>query len=418
MVDLAVKDQDAAASSLFAGLKIVDCDSHLTEPSELWSSRAPASWLDRMPQQRTVDGVTSWYVDGALWASTGGNTIRKGREKVKGSHVLNPFEEIDPAAWNVKDRLGLMDEMGLYAQITYPNGIGFASNHIFAIEDVAQRTLILQVLNDFYADAQEESGGRLLPQAMLPIWDMDLTVKEMERLIDRDIRGFTLSDRPELLGLPELDDEYYTPMWDLFDNSGSVVNFHIGSGKRREEIEAGRTGRYVPTPGQVPAVASPTWSSFGRYRQLVAHSVQSHMSNVRIVVNLCLSDLFDRFPHLKIVSVESGIGWIPFMLETMEFSFDEMVTSNEELKLQKRRPSEYFHDHIFCTFWYESHAPKASIPLIGVKNVLIESDIPHPVCLYPGLLDHLAEVLGHLDEWSIRRIMQDNAAELYNISLD
>lgn len=417
MVDAAVATPDIDISR-FAGLKIVDCDSHLTEPRDLWSSRAPASWRDRLPEQKTVDGVTSWYVDGRLWASTGGNTIRKGRQKVRGSHVLNPFEEIDPSAWNVSDRLGLMDDMGLYAQITYPNGIGFASNHIFALEDVQQRTLILQLLNDFYADVQEEAGGRLLPQAMLPIWDMDLTVKEMERLLARDIRGFTLSDRPELLGLPELDDEYYTPMWELFDSSGAVVNFHIGSGKRREEIEAGRTGKYVPTPGQIPAVASPTWSSFGRYRQLVAQSVQSHMSNVRIIVNLCLSDLFDRFPNLKIVSVESGIGWIPFVLETMEFSFNEMVTSDEELKHQKRRPTEYFHDHIFCTFWYESHAPKASIPLIGAKNVLIESDIPHPVCYYPGLLEHLAEVLGDLDDWSIRRILQDNAVELYKIPID
>ena len=51
-----------------------------------------------------------------------------------------------------------------------------------------------------------------------------------------------------------------------------------------------------------------------------------YMSNVRIIVNLCMSDLFDRYPKLKVVSAESGIGWIPFILEALEFQFDEMVT--------------------------------------------------------------------------------------------
>jgi len=96
-------------------LEIIDCDAHLTERPDIWSSRAPASWRDRMPVQRTVDGVTSWYLDGAPWASTGGNTIRTGRRKVLGTHILQPFDTIDPVAWSVPDRLMLLDEMGVLA---------------------------------------------------------------------------------------------------------------------------------------------------------------------------------------------------------------------------------------------------------------------------------------------------------------
>ena len=145
----------------------------------------------------------------------------------------------------MSERLALMDDMGVSPQVVYPNGIGFASNHIFAIEDEAQRTAVLQIYNDFYVDIQDESGGRLVPQAMLPIWDMDLTVAEMTRLLDKGIRGFTLSDKPELLGLPELPEPYFEPMWDLFNESGAVVNFHIGAGQRKEEMEAIRAARYT-----------------------------------------------------------------------------------------------------------------------------------------------------------------------------
>ena len=225
---------------------IVDCDAHFTEPSSLWLDRAPASMSGRVPVQKTVDGITAWHLDGEVWASTGGNTIKTGREKILGSHVIQPFESVDHAAWDVPERLGLLDDMGVDAQIIYPNGIGFASNHIFAIEDMEQRTAILKMYNDFFVDVQDESNNRLFPQALLPIWDMDLTIAEMKRLLDKGIRGFTLSDKPEMLGLPELPESYFDPMWDLFNESGAVANFHIGAGARREELEGMRNMRNQP----------------------------------------------------------------------------------------------------------------------------------------------------------------------------
>ena len=354
---------------VFEGLKVIDCDAHLTEPTDLWSARVPPSMQGRIPVQQTRDGLTAWYLDDEFWASTGGNTIREGREKILGAHVIQPFTQVDPSAWAVKERLGLLDAMGVYGQVLYPNGIGFASNHIFAIEDEEQRTLVLQVYNDFLADVQEESGGRLFPQGMLPIWDMDLTVAEMTRLVERGIRGFTLSDRPELLGLPQLPEPYFEPMWDVFNETGTVANFHISAGARREDVEALRSMRFRPTEelGQqkagrpVPAVADPYWRYFGNQRRLAVHASQGYLSNARIIANLLMSDLFDRYPKLKVVSAESGIGWVPFMLESLEYQLDEMVTDPAEVSLQRRRPTEYFRDHMYVMFWFERIGPEKLI---------------------------------------------------------
>jgi len=254
------------------GISIIDCDAHFTEPADLWTSRAPASLKDRVPVQKTVDGRTSWYLDDELWASIGGNTIRTGREKVLGSHVVQPFDQVDHAAWDVTERLALLDHMGISSQIVYPNGIGFASNHVFAIEDPELRAAVLRMYNDFYVDIQEESGGRLVPQAILPTWDMELTIAEMERLLDRGMRGFTLSDKPELLGLPELPEPYFEPMWDLFNESGAVVNFHIGAGQRKEEMEKIRSARYTAIDqanfvNEPKASADPYWRAFGHQRK-------------------------------------------------------------------------------------------------------------------------------------------------------
>jgi len=407
------------------GLQIIDCDAHLTEPADLWSSRTPANASYRVPEMKTIDGHTAWFIGDELWASTGGNTIRDGREKVLGTHMLQPFEEVDESSWSVSGRLELIDSMGIQAQVLYPNGVGFASNHLFAIEDEAERTAITQTYNDFLMDTQEESGGRLFPQGMLPIWDMDLTIKEMTRLAERGMRGFTLSDKPEMLGLPELPEPYFEPMWDLFNETGAVANFHIGAGARREELEAIRQPRSqvkafdaeADQQRPIPTVAPPSWRTFGPQRKLAVSATQMYMSNVRIITNLCMSDLFDRYPKLKIVSAESGIGWVPFVLEAMEYQFDEMVTLDHELAVQKRRPSEYFADHLSVMFWFERIGAAKLIPDIGARNVLVETDVPHPTCLFPGAREHFARALADVDADTRRMVLQDNASALYNIPL-
>jgi hypothetical protein len=222
-----------------------------------------------------------------------------------------------------------------------------------------------------------------------------------------------------MLGLPELHESYFDPMWDTFNQSGTVANFHIGGGNRREEMEALRSG--VPTrkvvAGEIPPVAPPVWNLYGRQRKLAVFSTQMYMSNVRIIVNLCMSNIFDKYPNLKIVSAESGIGWVPFILEAMEYQFDEMVTEKEELALTKRRPAEYFRDHLYVMFWFEQSGAIKLIPDIGVNNVLVETDIPHPTCLYPTPREHFARVLSGLSREEQQRVLQDNAAELYKIKL-
>jgi predicted TIM-barrel fold metal-dependent hydrolase len=146
-------------------------------------------------------------------------------------------------------------------------------------------------------------------------------------------------------------------------------------------------------------------------------ATQAYMSNVRIISNLCMSDLFDRYPRVKIVSAESGIGWIPFVLEALEYQLDQMVTDPRERSLQKRRPTDYFRDHLYATFWFETAGPSKLMAEIGVGNVLIETDVPHPTCLYPGAREHFAEVMGQLAPDVRRRVLQDNAAELYKLPI-
>jgi predicted TIM-barrel fold metal-dependent hydrolase len=415
---MTMTEDTSTIEGVMDGIQIVDCDAHFTEPPDLWTSRVAQSQLNAVPVQKTEDGVTAWYLNDELWCGIGGNTVATGPKKVLGEHIIQPFSDIDPAAWDVKPRLQLMDTQGVYAAVLYPNGVGFASNHIHAIEDHTQRNNVLHTYNDFYIDIQEESDGRLLPQAMLPVWDMDLTVAEMERLLAKGARGFTLSDKPEMVGLPSLNEPYWHPMWDLANSTGAVMNFHIGSGSSRaikadtEDLAKAKLARPAES-----GLSELYWPSFGPQRRLAILATQMYMSNARVIVNFCMSDMFDRYPNLKISSAESGIGWIPFILEAMEYQIEEMVTYPEEVNLQKRRPTDYFRDHFYVTYWFEKIGPQKLIDDVGVNNILVETDVPHPTCVYPGTRDRLAGALVGLDKHVIRRILQDNGAELYKVDL-
>jgi predicted TIM-barrel fold metal-dependent hydrolase len=391
---------------IMGDLKIVDADSHFAEPADLWTSRAPAAYRDRVPQIAKVDGTKTWVLDGAFWTGLGGHTIAKGPKKTLGTLCL-PFDEIDDSAWGVPGRLSLMDQQGVYAAVLYPNSIGFASNALFGIEDIDFRNLVSSIYNDSLVDVQNESGRRLLPQAVLPVWDMERTKMEMNRLIEAGITGFTITDKPQMVGLPDLDHEYFAPLWSIANEAGSVINFHIGSGA------PANMGKQSP----VAAASSDIyWQSFGPQRRLAVLATQFYMSNVRIITNLIMSNMFDRYPNVKVVSAESGIGWVPFVLEACEYQLDEMVTEAAEVGLQKRRPSEYFRSNCYVMSWFERSGMKV-IDDIGVDNVMLMTDIPHPTCLFPNTREYFAGVTQNLSEEVRRKVVQDNAAKVYGVQV-
>jgi len=391
---------------IMGDLKIIDADCHFCEPSDLWTSRAPAAYKDRMPKWEIVNGQTVWTIDGKYWCGIGGSTINNKMEKVLGTLSL-PVEEIDPSSWTVPGRLDIMDRQGVYAEVLFPNSIGFASNAVMSIDDVEFRNIVSRVYNDGMLDAQRASGERLLPQAILPVWDMDLTLKEMTRLHEQGIRGFTLTDKPHLIGLPDLDQPYFAPMWSLANDMGTVLNFHIGS----SVVPLGEGQGITDSP-----VSDIFWQSFGPQRRLAILATQFYMSNARIITNLIMSDMFDRYPNVKVVSAESGIGWVPFMLEACEYQLDEMVTTKQERSLQTRRPTEYFRSNVYVMSWFERSAMKI-LDDVGVDNVMIETDIPHPTCLFPNSRDHFADVTRNLTPEVRRKIVQDNAAGVYKVKL-
>ena len=137
------------------------------------------------------------------------------------------------------------------------------------------------------------------------------------------------------------------------------------------------------------------------------------------VADVLLSDLCIKYPELKFVIVESGFGWLPYFLETLDWQWlnSGAATANPGREL----PSFYFRRQVLSTFWFEQE-PVSSMIANYADNVMFETDFPHPTSLSPGPASSSAEprdmagasLAGVADDVK-RKVLYDNAAALYHI---
>src|SRR5262249_38984405 len=134
------------------------------------------------------------------------------------------------AAYDPIARLELLDTLGIGTQIVYPNVAGFASARFVEITDRVVRDACVSIYNDAAAELQAASGGRLRPQAILPVWDRAATLVEMRRARNElGLTGFTITDAPERIGLPDYGDASWNEFWETATELAAPLNFHIAA---------------------------------------------------------------------------------------------------------------------------------------------------------------------------------------------
>jgi predicted TIM-barrel fold metal-dependent hydrolase len=142
--------------------------------------------------------------------------------------------------------------------------------------------------------------------------------------------------------------------------------------------------------------------------------VQLFLDNGKQLVDLLFSGVLARYPRLRVISVESGIGFIPFILESCDYTYgySRVRESRPEMKLL---PSEYFRRQVYGCYFYEEHAPQNLLSTIGEDNVLFETDYPHPVCLYGNVREKIDAGLRGQPERVKNKLLWENAAKLYRV---
>ena len=387
------------SQTAFADLQVIDADTHYTEPHDLWTSRAPAGLAERLPRVVDVDGHPTWAVGATtLGRAMASSVIDRDGNRCRGSAFLAwGFDDTHPGAYDVAARLEVMDEVGIHAQIVYPNVAGFGGQKFAQVGDPESRRLCVEIYNDAMAEIQDASHGRLYPMALLPWWDVAATVAEAERIAASGLRGVNMTSDPQVQSeLPDLGDRAWDPLWETCADLALPIHFHIGASQTTMSW-------YGSSP----------WPSLGDDQKLGIGSAMMYITNARVLANIIYSGMLERHPRLKVVSVESGIGWIPFVLEALDHQANETAAgSMDYLSLP---PSEYFRRQIYACYWFERRDVAHTFEVLGSDNILFETDFPHPTCLYPDSLAYAAEGLAEVSPEVQRKVLQDNAAALYRI---
>jgi predicted TIM-barrel fold metal-dependent hydrolase len=381
---------------MLAGIKIIDVDTHVSEWADLWTSRATAEMKPLMPRLVGDGEARHWVIgeDTYLAGRYASAAVLKDGSKTRGMEFMQcENDAVHPGAYDVHARVKMMDEQGIYAQIAYPNVLGFGGQRAMKVDE-ALRLEAIRIFNDAMADMQAQSGNRIFPIALLPWWDVGKSVAETERCLKLGLKGINISPDPHEHGLPTLADPHWDPLWQCCTANSVPVNFHIGA-----------------SDSSTSWYSSSTWPNYSETQKLAMGGMMLFISNLRVMANILMSRFLERHPALKIVSVESGAGWVPYLLEALEYM------SGEAGLEYSPSPTEVFKRQIYACTFFERRNFVQTIRQVGIDNVMFETDFPHPACLFPDGLDYMVDAIADMTQEERFKIFSGNAARVYGIDI-
>ncbi|HEY3723004.1 MAG TPA: amidohydrolase family protein [Acidimicrobiia bacterium] len=387
-------------TDLFDRYRVIDVDTHLTEPPDVWTARMPSTLRDRVPHIERVDGRDVWMADGNYIGAPGFYSMA-GFDGVLPAKIPATYDEIAPAMYDAAARVRLLDEQGIEAQVLYPNVGGFGNGYFTRLGEPELVLACVQAYNDFLTDWCSVAPDRLVAITALPFWDVELAVAELQRCVTNGHRAVNFCNQPQDYGEPPLAHSHWDPIWAAAQEAGVSVSFHVGGGSMGTQFDD---------------VAQMGWmTNFAKVSSLI------FLDNIRCVTDLIFGGICHRFPDLKLVSVESGVGWISSTLETCDWQWRNGGVLDEHPEYDLL-PSEYFRRQVYGCFWFEE---ESAVNAIGryPENILYETDYPHPTCQHPGPRtpaqrprDYATRVLGALPDDVLAKVLHDNAARVYGLS--
>jgi predicted TIM-barrel fold metal-dependent hydrolase len=386
-------------SAIFERFRVIDVDTHVTEPPDLWTSRVATKWGDRVPHiERDERGHEVWMAGDQRIGKPGSTTMAGFDGLLPDSPAT--FADIPSASYDAAERVRFMDANGIYAQVLYPNVGGFGSGSWLRLGDMDLVMECVRAYNDFLVDWSSVAPDRLLPICTTPFWDMDLALAEIERSLSNGHRAVNFCNQPQDHGLPPLVSRHWDPIWAAAQEAGVPISFHIGGGD---------IGSLMEDPNGLGWKAN-----FAQVSSLIL------LGNIRCISDLVFGGICHRFPDLRFVSVESGVGWIPGILETFDWQWRNGGVREEHPEYDLL-PSEYFRRQIYGCFWFERAGAEFAVEQFP-DNVLYETDFPHPTCQHPGPRtpgirpsDYADAALANLSDDVLRKVLHDNAATLYGV---
>ena len=374
-------------------LILVSVDDHVVEPPDMFKNRLPARFVEDAPRVvREADGTDYWQFDGIEERGLVGLGAVAGVPKAEYGTDPISYDEIRRGSFEVGSRIDDMNANGILGSMCFPSFPGFGAR-LFTTQAATSPDLGLAVVkayNDWHIeDWAGAMPGRLIPVAVLPMWDSDAMAEEVHRMARSGCRAVTLVEAPQMIGLPSFHTDFWDPLWSACADEGTVVCIHMGSS------------------GHMPGISSDAPID-------LVFSLHPMVASATTAAELLWSPALRRFPELKIALSEGSAGWVPYFLERVDRVYEKHAAWTGQ-DFGDRRPSEVFRDHFVLCLLDDSVGFEMRHH-IGIDSMTFECDYPHSDSSWPRTPELLYPGLAGLTDDEISKVTYENAIRLFGFN--
>ena len=366
---------------------LVSVDDHVLEPPDVFAGRMSTHFGDRAPHVvRDDDGNDHWVIDGDSFPLMGADAIITWEPEERYLGPVN-YEQVRRATWDIHARIGDMDLAGIAASLNFPSAPwGFAGQRFLRLADRDLGLAAVRAYNDWVLESWAGPyPDRIIPCQLAWLADPQLAAAEIEANAARGFKAVSFTENPEKLGLPSLYSGEWDPFFQACQATGTVVNLHVGSSSET----------LVPSLDSPPEV-------LGVLFPVNAFAACTDWLYAKIPL---------RFPDLRIAMSESGIGWVPLMLDRLRYisRFGSAWDEPEPIE-------EIFHRNFWLSTFFDP-STYAQRDQIGVDRIMLESDYPHFDSSWPNTQAIVHEQIAGLPADEIAAVTHENALRLYRHDL-
>ena len=383
--------------------RIISVDDHVVEPPDLWTSRVPAKYGDRVPHvvRERVDEATTvsgagdgwadvWHYDGIrsplmmLSAAAGFDTLEFG---------VTTYDELRPGCYERSARLADMQANHVDASLCFPNTLPrFCGQTFMERDDKDLASECVRAYNDWMIDewCADEAVGHLIPVTMVPLWDATLAAEEVRRCADKGSHAVTFSENPYALGLPSVHSGAWDPVFAACQETESVLCMHIGSSSRM--------------PGTTPDAP------------FIISSVLTFQNAMGSLLDFVFSGTLARYPSLTLAYSEGQVGWMPYVFERADKLWRERSDNSFGTSLPDP-PTSYIRDRVIgCIF--DDETGLECRDRIGMSQICFETDYPHADSTFPDSAKVAAAICQQagLDDTETYQLLRGNAIRAFGLS--
>ena len=384
-----------ATQTTFPYSGAIDADGHILEPPDIWEKYIDPRYRDRAIRLRTnahgleyleIDGQPFKYMPAGALAAFGAMG-KKPPDRAKPDPSMTYVGEAPFGSMDAQERVRRLDREGLEKAILYPSiGLIWETEEV---GDLAYQAALTTAYNRWITEFCADTNGRLIPVAHISMGDPHEAAKELERSVKAGAKGaffapFTPTDKSH--AHPD-----YDPFWAKAQDLDVPVGIHPAGEppskrvhQRFKDMQKWAMWHFNVHGGQGPLQAFTAMFQYG---------------------------LFERFPHIKVIVLESGAGWAGYLLNRMDAVYDSPLGDTVRLK---EKPSYYFQRQCWISGDPDEKAFGHVVDFVGADKFFWASDFPHPD--HPdNYMQELGELVAPMSESTRQKVLGENVAKVYDL---